>query len=102
LDEIAKGITASPCPDFAAVNAIQSTSVLTAHEHSRLVPMRNSPVAPGALAARGSAVTVSAHRGSDDGAVTLVVDDDPHPTTARRHPQPIVRTIRRSMTIACH
>jgi hypothetical protein len=99
LDEIVNGIVASPCPDFAAVNAIQSTSVLTVHEHSRFVPMRKFPVAPGAFAARGSAVTLSAHRESVDGAVTLVEDDDPHAATASTHPQPTMKRNSRHMTI---
>jgi hypothetical protein len=72
------GIVVSPCPEAVALNAIQSTSLLTLHAHSRFTTIFNDAVAPDASTALGSAVAVTAQRPLDDGAVTLVEDDDPH------------------------
>jgi hypothetical protein len=66
------------------VNAIQSTSLLTVHEHSRFTTIFSAPVAPEASTERGSAVTVNEQRLSDVGAVTLTFDDDPQALKDRR------------------
>jgi hypothetical protein len=78
LVAIVNGIVASPWPDAAALNAIQSTSLRTVHEHSRLTVIVSAPTAPEAATERGSAVAVKEQRLSDEGAVTLTFDDDPH------------------------
>jgi len=54
---------------------IQSTSVFTVHEHSRLIVIVNRPLAPVAGTLAGSALNVAAHGDAgDSGAVTLVDD----------------------------
>jgi hypothetical protein len=68
----------------AEPKAIQSTSLFTVHEHSRLVEIVSAPVAPGASTDRGSAETLSAHRELDEGAVTLLEKDDPQPLESSR------------------
>lgn len=70
---------ASPWP-FAGEMAIQSTSDRADQVHSRLMLMLRRPVPPALSMSGVGALTEIAHRASE-GAVTLVVDDEPQPVS---------------------
>src|SRR4029434_2985617 len=72
---------APPCPVAAEVSAIQSTSGLAFHEHSRLTATVKAPSPPDAPMFRELEVSVTAHC-AVVGAVTLV-DDEEDPQFAR-------------------
>ena len=67
---------APPWPVAAEVSAIQSTSGLAVHEHSRLIVMLTAPSPPEAPMLRASDVSVTAHW-ADVGEVTFVDEEEP-------------------------
>lgn len=69
-----------PCPlDEDEATPSQSASLRAVQEHSRLMVTVKVPLPPAASAVSVFAVNVGAQR-DDDGAVTLVVDEDPQLT----------------------
>ena len=75
---------ASPCP-LAGETVIHGTSGLADHVHSRLMPTPTVP-APPLLASTGATpFSVSAHR-AVVGAVTFVLDEEPHAAVAASAP----------------